>query len=360
MMLTDSWTVMNNSSSELDAKRTNKRKKCCGFLLWAVPLVAVVAVVTATLTLVYVKRYPLPFITRDQASSSSPVISIDPKESGATVTVSQAGDGILLDPECPDPARNFERWEALRNSLVRALSTRHAEDRQEARRARTLADEVEAAVGHARDLARQAQALKSGQGILEQRLEHLQNQQNRIAQVLSDEQAGVLKLSSALTDSLSSLQRETESLSRLHREKHTALTPRDCSEVMAAGNSRDGVYSVFPVHEPDGFTVFCDLSTDAGGWTVRARAHAHSEQSTDRPPKHNNNVLVVMRWFTSTRSQSSTRDPEETGRLCEFLSRLGRISRRLWNNNRRALARLTTRACSRVRVCVQACRGFPL
>ncbi|XP_061624958.1 fibrinogen C domain-containing protein 1-like isoform X1 [Phyllopteryx taeniolatus] len=271
MMLTDSWTVMNNSSSELDAKRTNKRKKCCGFLLWAVPLVAVVAVVTATLTLVYVKRYPLPFITRDQASSSSPVISIDPKESGATVTVSQAGDGILLDPECPDPARNFERWEALRNSLVRALSTRHAEDRQEARRARTLADEVEAAVGHARDLARQAQALKSGQGILEQRLEHLQNQQNRIAQVLSDEQAGVLKLSSALTDSLSSLQRETESLSRLHREKHTALTPRDCSEVMAAGNSRDGVYSVFPVHEPDGFTVFCDLSTDAGGWTVIQR-----------------------------------------------------------------------------------------
>ncbi|XP_061674572.1 fibrinogen C domain-containing protein 1-like [Syngnathoides biaculeatus] len=311
MILNDSWTVMNNSSSELDAKRINKRKKCCGFLLWAVPLVVVVALVTATLTLIYVKRFPLPFVDRDPVSSSSRVTSTDGKVSSASMTGSQAGDpGISAEPVCPDPGRNFARWEALRNSLVRALGARHAEARQEERRTRTLADEVEAAVGHARDLSRQAQALQSGQGILEQRLEHLQNQQNRIAQVLSEEQAGLLKLSSVLTDSLGSLQRETESLSRLYRDQHkgssyqwllfwkgtlkkinkmtmasqiticrlshvlsfpSALTPRDCSEVMAAGNSRDGVYSIFPVHEPDGFMVFCDLSTAAGGWTVIQR-----------------------------------------------------------------------------------------
>ncbi|XP_077378592.1 fibrinogen C domain-containing protein 1 isoform X2 [Festucalex cinctus] len=275
MMLNDSWTVMNNSSSELDGKPASKRKKCCSFLLWAVPLVVVVAVVTAMLTILYVIHYPLPFINRDQASSSSPVISTNGKESGALVTVSQAGDGepvsIFLDPNCPDPAHHFERWEALHTSLIRALSARGAEDWQEAGRVHALADELKAAAGHARDLRREAQALKSGQGVLEQRLERLQNQQNRIAQTLSDEHAGVLKLSSALTDSLSSLQRETQSLSRLDRDKGKALAPRDCSEVMAAGNSRDGVYSIFPVHQPDGFMVYCDLSTDAGGWTVIQR-----------------------------------------------------------------------------------------
>ncbi|XP_077418098.1 fibrinogen C domain-containing protein 1-like isoform X2 [Vanacampus margaritifer] len=251
MMLNDSWTVMNNSSSELDGKSASKRKKCCSFLLWAVPLVLAVAVVTAMATILYVSHYPLPFAVRDQASSSSPVISTNGKDSGALVTVSRAGDGepisIFLDPNCPDPVRHVERWEALHTSLIRALSTRSAEDWQEAGRVHALAEELKAAAGHARDLRREAQALKSGQGVLEQRLEQLQNQQNRMAQ------------------------RETQSLSRLDGDKNKAATPRDCSEVMAAGNSRDGVYSIFPVHQPDGFMVYCDLSTDAGGWTVIQR-----------------------------------------------------------------------------------------
>ncbi|XP_061134435.1 fibrinogen C domain-containing protein 1-like [Syngnathus typhle] len=280
-MLNDSWTVMNNSSSELDGRPASKRKKCCGFLLPAFLLALVVAVVTATLTVLYGKHLALPFINRDRASaSSSPVITTNPKESGALVTVSQAGAGepisIFLEPDCPDPARHFERWEALHASLIRALSARNTEDWQEMSRVGALAEELRAAAEHARDLRRDAQGLKSGQGLLEQRLERLQNQQNRMAQVLSGEHAGFLGLTSALTDSLSSLQRETESLSRLHRDKRQgnavwALTPKDCSEVMAAGNSRDGVYSIFPIHEPDGFMVYCDLSTDAGGWTVIQR-----------------------------------------------------------------------------------------
>lgn len=124
---------------------------------------------------------------RDEVSSSSPVISTNPKESGALVTVSQEGDGetisIFLDPNCPDPAQHFERWEALHTSLIRALSMRNAEDWQGMGRVQTLVEELKATAGHVLDLRREAQALKSGQGVLEQRLEHLQNQQNRVAQV---------------------------------------------------------------------------------------------------------------------------------------------------------------------------------
>ncbi|XP_029916341.1 fibrinogen C domain-containing protein 1-like [Myripristis murdjan] len=284
MMMNDRWTIMNNSASELDSKQ-HRHKKCCRFLLWlVVVLVAIAAVVGVTVTILYLNHYPLPFISRDGLafSGAPPIISTNPKESGALVTVSR-GDGepisIFLDPNCPDYSDNFLRWEEVQSSLLRALTNQNADDWQERGLVRKLEEELKVLSGHTHSLRLEADSLKRGQGSLGQRLDSLQSEQSQMIQLLSDRQAGVMKLLGGIGDSLLGLQREAESLKRLKTElqkptnmwQARALRPRDCSEVLAAGGSQDGVYSVFPTHDPAGFMVSCDMTTEGGGWTVIQR-----------------------------------------------------------------------------------------
>ncbi len=44
--------------------------------------------------------------------------------------------------------------------------------------------------------------------------------------------------------------------------------PRDCYDILQAGNSVSGLHNIYPAYIEGPIQVFCDMDTDGGGWTV--------------------------------------------------------------------------------------------
>lgn len=102
-----------------------------------------------------------------------------------TVSRVTAGEpiSIFLDPNCADYSEDFLRWESLQSSLLRALTNHNADDWQERGLVQKLAEELKVLSGHTHNLRLEADLLKRGQGVLDQRLDSLQSEQSRIIQV---------------------------------------------------------------------------------------------------------------------------------------------------------------------------------
>uniref|UniRef100_A0A4D5RPR3 Putative ixoderin n=1 Tax=Ixodes scapularis TaxID=6945 RepID=A0A4D5RPR3_IXOSC len=57
-------------------------------------------------------------------------------------------------------------------------------------------------------------------------------------------------------------------LSKIVLDLKKSLRARDCGDLLKAGQINNGVYVIFPTSDSKGTSVYCDMNTDGGGWTV--------------------------------------------------------------------------------------------
>lgn len=159
----------------------------CGYVLCTVLLsVAVLLAVTVTGAILFMNHYHTP------GTESPPVISTNPEEANALVTIEKADSSrinIFIDPNCPSAAGTLGRLEGLQSSLLSAVTDHDAEAKatksQQKALLVTVADEVAKLLSHAVQLRADCDSLKKGHSAMGQELSALQGEQGRLIQVSS-------------------------------------------------------------------------------------------------------------------------------------------------------------------------------